>query len=99
MKKVLLLTPLCPIRLSASALSDYEPFPDSTGSGGDIARVASFVLYDRSVNESAGGLIDDLRFGLAWTDVTPPVPGSSALALGALAPATISGRRLLRNSC
>lgn len=60
----------------------------SSTAGTDIARVASFVLYDRNANEPASGQIDDLRFGLSWADVTPaavtaPEPGAlSLLALG-----------------
>ena len=41
------------------------------------------MLFDRSVNEPAGGLIDDLRFGRSWADVTP-VPEPSVFALSAL---------------
>ena len=68
-----------------------------TSSGGtDIARVASFVLYDRSVNEPAGGLIDDLRFGLNWADVTPVVPEPSTCALGILGLAALCVRRFAR---
>lgn len=55
----------------------------SSTAGTDLARVASFVLYDRNANEPNGGLIDDLRFGLTWADVTP-VPEPSVLSLGAL---------------
>ena len=51
--------------------------------GTDIARVASFVLYDRAAG-GPSGVIDDLRFGLNWGDVTPAVPEPSTLALGAL---------------
>ena len=71
----------------------------SSNLGGDIARVASFVLYDRSANEPTGGLIDDLRFGLTWADVTPPVPEPSAIALGAIGLAVFARRRFLRKSC
>ena len=53
----------------------------SSIAGTDIARVASFVLYDRSVNEP-GGVIDDLRFGLSWADVTPAVPEPGVASLG-----------------
>lgn len=57
----------------------------SSTAGGDIARVASFVLYDRSAAEPAGGLIDDLRFGLSWADVTPTmVPEPSVISLAAI---------------
>ena len=55
----------------------------SSSGGSDIARIASFILYDRSTAEPAGGLIDDLRFGQSWAEVTP-VPEPSMLALGAL---------------
>jgi Immunoglobulin domain/Immunoglobulin I-set domain len=48
------------------------PSPDLTSSGGssDIARVASFVLLARAASEPYG-LMDDLRIGLDWADVTP----------------------------
>jgi hypothetical protein len=68
----------------------------SVTAGTDLARVASFVLYDRSANEPAGGLIDDLRFGLSWADVTPtsaPVPEPSCLALATLGIAGLCIRR------
>ncbi len=42
----------------------------SSGSSKDIARIASFVLLDQADNEPSG-LIDDLRIGLTWADVTP----------------------------
>jgi len=62
--------------------------------GTDIARVASFVLYDRSANEPTAGAIDDLRFGLSWADVTPSsVPEPSTFALGALGLAWLCTRR------
>jgi Immunoglobulin I-set domain len=42
----------------------------SSGSSKDLARAASFVLLDQATNEP-DGLIDDLRIGLSWADVTP----------------------------
>jgi Immunoglobulin I-set domain/Immunoglobulin domain len=42
----------------------------SSGSSTDLARAASFVLLDQANNEPAG-LMDDLRIGLDWADVTP----------------------------
>jgi hypothetical protein len=74
------------------------PSATLTSSGGtDIARVASFVLYDRAVNEPSG-LIDDLRVGLSWADVTPAivVPEPATLALGALGLAVLFVRRVAR---
>jgi hypothetical protein len=68
----------------------------SSNIGGDIARVASFVLYDRSANEPAGGLIDDLRFGLTWADVTPAVPEPGSVALGVAGIGILCFRKLLR---
>ena len=56
-----------------------------SSAGTDLARVASFVLYDRNAAEPAAGLIDDLRFGLSWADVTPSsVPEPSAVTLATL---------------
>jgi len=66
--------------------------------GTDIARVASFVLYDRAANEPSGA-VDDLRFGLTWADVTPPVPEPFSIAFGAIGLAVFTGRRFLRKSC
>jgi hypothetical protein len=71
----------------------------SSNLGGDIARVASFVLYDRNANEPTGGLIDDLRFGLTWADVTPAVPEPSAAALAVVGLIALRARRLLRKPC
>jgi hypothetical protein len=57
----------------------------SSTAGTDLARVASFVLYDRNANEPVGGLIDDLRFGTSWADVTPAaVPEPSPFCFAAL---------------
>jgi hypothetical protein len=57
----------------------------SSTAGTDIARVASFVLFDRNANEPTAGLIDDLRFGTSWADVTPAaVPEPSTLCFAAL---------------
>lgn len=64
------------------------------GSVTDLARIASFTLFDNSANEPTGQ-IDDLRIGLNWADVTP-VPEPSALALGALGLATLWARRFRR---
>lgn len=65
--------------------SATAPTADLTSSGGtDIARIASFMLMDRAANEPAGGLLDDLRVGLDWADVTPvgtPEPSTGALGL------------------
>jgi hypothetical protein len=69
----------------------------SSVTGGDIARVASFVLYDRSANEPAAGQIDDLRFGLSWADVTP-VPEPASLSLGALGLAYLAWRLRRKSS-
>ncbi|HEY4417450.1 MAG TPA: immunoglobulin domain-containing protein [Verrucomicrobiae bacterium] len=48
------------------------PAPDLTSSGAsaDIARIASFTLLNQSAAEPPG-LLDDLRIGLSWADVTP----------------------------
>jgi hypothetical protein len=74
----------------------------SSTAGTDLARVASFVLYDRSANEPAAGLMDDLRFGTSWADVTPSVnsvPEPSVISLGALGLLTGLGlRRMKRKS-
>lgn len=74
----------------------------TNSAGGDIARVASFVLYDRNANEPAGGLIDDLRFGTSWGDVTPTVgsvPEPSAISLAFMGLLTALGlRRMKRKS-
>jgi hypothetical protein len=48
------------------------------GSVTDLARVASFTIFQNSANEPTGQ-IDDLRIGLAWADVTPAVPEPSTL--------------------
>lgn len=66
--------------------------------GTDIARIASFVLYDRASNEPSGDM-DDLRFGLTWADVTPAVPEPSVAAFGAIGLALLAGRRLFGKSC
>ena len=54
-------------------------------------QIASFAIFDRNANEPKSGLIDDLRIGLTWADVTPtpasiPEPATAALlGLGLLA--------------
>jgi len=83
---------------SATFGAATEPTGALVSSGGtDIARIASFMLFDRTVNEPAGGLIDDLRFGQSWADVTP-IPEPSVIALGALGLACLRLRRLSRKS-
>ncbi len=76
------------------------PTSTLTSSGGtDIARIASAVLYDRGSGEANGGLMDDLRFGTNWSDVTPAlavVPEPSTIALGGLGLAGLCARRVLR---
>jgi hypothetical protein len=47
----------------------------------DMQRLASFTIFQNSVNQPTG-LIDDLRIGLTWADVTPAVPEPSTSALG-----------------
>jgi hypothetical protein len=65
----------------------------SSTAGTDLARVASFVLFDRNANEPAGGLIDDLRFGTSWADVTPAaIPEPSIFCLAALGLAGVCSR-------
>jgi len=71
----------------------------SNSTGGDIARVASFVLYDRNAAEPAAGMIDDVRFGLSWADVTPTVPEPSSLALALLGLGALRGRLGRRGLC
>jgi len=70
----------------------------TTSAGGDIARVASFVLYDRSANEPTAGQIDDLRYGLTWADVTPVIPEPSSLALAGLALGALLAQRAGRKA-
>lgn len=54
------------------------------GSVTDLARIASFTLFDNSANEPTGQ-IDDLRVGVSWADVTPAaVPEPSVVTLGIL---------------
>ncbi len=67
----------------------------STG-GADLVRIASFTLYDQSAAEPATGLLDNLRFGLTWADVTPVVPEPSSLSLVGLGLAAILARRVGR---
>ncbi|MDB6122209.1 MAG: Protein of unknown function precursor containing a C-terminal secretion signal [Pedosphaera sp.] len=70
----------------------------SSTSGNDLVRVASFTLYNRNANEPAGGLIDDLRFGLNWADVTPAVPEPTTITLGALGLVMLGLSRFLRKA-
>ncbi|HEY4417445.1 MAG TPA: PEP-CTERM sorting domain-containing protein [Verrucomicrobiae bacterium] len=83
---------------NASTFGDASaPTADLSSSGGvDIARIASFLIFDRSAAEPAGGQLDDLRVGLDWADVTPAAtPEPSTMALGALA---LGGFYLLRRN-
>lgn len=70
----------------------------STTGGADIVRIASFTLYDQSAAEPAVGLLDDLRFGLNWADVTPAIPEPSSLAFIGLGLTAILARRAGRKS-
>lgn len=74
------------------------PASSLTSSGGtDIARVASFMLFDRVADEPTTGLLDDLRFGQTWADVTPPaVPEPSVTALGVAAMGLFGTWRMMR---
>jgi hypothetical protein len=65
----------------------------SSTAGTDIARVASFVLFDRNANEPTAGVVDDVRFGLSWADVTPAVPEPSSLGLGILSALVFVAKR------
>jgi hypothetical protein len=49
----------------------------------DMQRLASFTIFQNSVNQPTG-LIDDLRIGLTWADVVPE-PSTSALGMLGLA--------------
>ncbi|HZV35860.1 MAG TPA: PEP-CTERM sorting domain-containing protein [Verrucomicrobiae bacterium] len=52
----------------------------SSSSESDIAQIASFMLRDGSALEP-GVIVDDLRVGASWADVTPavPEPGTTVL--------------------
>jgi hypothetical protein len=69
----------------------------STG-GADIVRIASMTFYDQSAAEPAVGLIDNLRYGLTWADVTPPIPEPSSMALAGLGLAAMLARRAGRKA-
>ncbi len=47
--------------------------------GTDLPQVASFLLMQRNANEPLAMLVDELRLGTSWGDVTPPVPVSPVL--------------------
>ena len=79
---------------SADFAAAVAPTPTlSSTAGNDITlnQIASFVLFDRNANEPKSGLIDDVRIGTTWADVTPtpssiPEPATAALlGLGLLA--------------
>ena len=76
------------------------PTATLTSSGGtDIARIASAVIYDRGSGEAAAGLMDDLRFGTNWSDVTPAVgvvPEPTTITLSVLGLAGLCLRGALR---
>jgi hypothetical protein len=75
--------------------AEATPGGELTSTGGnDIARVASFILYNRSASEPYG-VIDDLRFGRAWADVTP-VPEPSTGSLCVLGCCALLGRAFRR---
>lgn len=65
--------------------ADSAPSADVSVSNGssvlDMQRLASFTIFQNSVNQPTG-LIDDLRIGLSWADVTPAIPEPSTCALG-----------------
>jgi hypothetical protein len=64
----------------------------------DMQRLASFTIFQNSVNEPTG-LIDDLRIGLSWADVTPPIPEPASAALGVVGWAIVwLGARARRQS-
>jgi hypothetical protein len=84
-----------------SSTFDTLPSPSatitSTNSGGDISGISGFLL--RGANGSPAGLMDELRIGTDWADVTPvPEPSTYAmLALAGVALAGYAARRRRRN--
>ncbi len=68
----------------------------SGGNNTALARIASIVLEQPA--DGPTGLLDDLRVGLTWADVTPVVPEPSAFALGALGLGFLCWRRFQRKS-
>jgi hypothetical protein len=85
---------------SATFGANTAPAADLISDGGtDIARIASFMLFNRAANEPAGGELDNLRVGLDWADVTPsatPTPEPSTTALGMMALAGLFWARFRR---
>jgi hypothetical protein len=68
----------------------------NNGTVTDLARIASFTLFNNSANEPSGQ-IDDLRVGLDWADVTPvAVPEPSFLSLSILAGFAFAGAGVRR---
>jgi hypothetical protein len=56
----------------------------ATGADITLSQVASFVLFDRSTAQPSG-MIDELRIGTSWADVTSPLPVPEPTSLALIA--------------
>ncbi len=87
------------INPSSSTFGGSSPLADLTSTAGtDIGSILSWVLFNRSANEPKTGLLDDLRIGLTWADVTPVIPEPSSFALFGLGLLVLGRRILIRRS-